>query len=167
MNEVKNKTLRICMAWDCFSICYVVGLLDNLHVLLFGAMAVCWKWTFECAMHLFVWLENVAFDRLSLTWHMITSQKTLYFMPFYFILFYSSLLFCLVWFHSIRLYVRLKQTGKYMCSFAIWIILLLNAMLLERVNEIYVYDIIDRNNKESHCMDFLSSRAVKANHLNC
>lgn len=112
---------------------YHVWLLDNLY-LFFRP----WLWiesrknnlNAQCISLCVFAFENVAFDRLSLTWHMITS-KTHY-------ISFNSILFGSVLFHSIRLYVCLEQVCKYMRSFAICIILLLNAIPLEHVNERYM-----------------------------
>lgn len=82
------------------------------------------------------WMRNaslcvcVRLKMWRLTWHMITS-KTHY-------ISFNSILFGSVLFHSIRLYVCLEQVCKYMRSFAICIILLLNAIPLEHVNERYM-----------------------------
>lgn len=88
--------------------------------------------TWMCDASLCVYaFENVAFDRLSLTWHMITSKTH-----------YTS--FCFILFNSIRFYSIpivcsfVEQVCKCMRSFAICIILLLNAIPLEHVNVRYM-----------------------------
>lgn len=121
-----------------FLIClFVLSLLFDYYCRIiyteFWAMAICKNQNVHLFVFILTWIcdmfdrekktllvENVAFDRILVTWHMITSN-TLYFIPFYFILLY------------VCLFGTSANTRFYLQSISI------NAILLEHVNEIWIY----------------------------